>query len=185
MSIFIKDPRSCFIHIPKTGGESVNHWLSAHLNASFAKGEKHASYKKMQSKHHKDLGFTFTIIRNPWDRIVSGYHYYKDNNKRILRLNQIESFSEFLRFGKFGITLSKTQHSLIGNDIDLILNFENLAEEFYQIQDFYNVKNPLPYKNKSTHEHYSYYYTHQWMIDIVAKRYQEDIDCFNYEFEYK
>ena len=62
---------------------------------------------------------------------------------------------------------------------------ENLKEEFKQIQEFYNIKTPLPHKNSTKHQHYSSYYTEQWMIDLVAKKFPLDIKRYNYDFEYK
>ena len=136
-------------------------------------------------RRHNDLGFTWCVVRNPWDRIVSGYHYYVGKDARILRKNNIESFEQFLRMKKWGKTLTTSMCTFAPQNIDLIIRFENLNEEFQQIQKFYNVNRKLPRKNQSEHKHYSKYYTEQWMIDMVADKYDKDIKRFNYDFKYK
>jgi chondroitin 4-sulfotransferase 11 len=184
MSIHIKKPKSTFIHIPKTGGESISAWMSDNLGHKFRGGEKHDKFSEMKSKYH-DLGFTWCVVRNPWDRVLSGYHYYKRKDARILRDNEIKNFGEFLKMKSIGKTLNIPQTTFVPENIDLAIRFENLKEEFKQIQEFYNIKTQLPHKNSTKHQHYSFYYTEQWMIDLVAKKFPLDIKRYNYDFEYK
>lgn len=186
MSIHITNPKSTFIHVPKTGGESVSDWMRIVHGKSFKRNEKHSTYHEMKRKY-KDLGFTWGVVRNPWERMVSGYHYYVRKNARILRQKNhpINSFEEFLKKGEFGRTISIPQAQFLPPSTSLIIRFENLNEEFKQIQEFYNTTHQLPHKNKSNHVHYSTYYTDQWMIDKVEKKFHQDVKRFNYEFTYK
>ncbi len=186
MSIHVKNPKSTFIHIPKTGGESISDWMQAMHGTTFKPGEKHYTYSQMKSRY-KNLGFTWTVVRNPWDRIVSGYHYYKRKDARILRQKKrpIESFEQFLKYENFGKTLEIPQSKFVPAHVDYVVRFENYENDFKQIQKFYNKRNPLPHKNKSTHTHYSEYYTEQWMIDVIERRFGEEIKRYNYDFTYK
>lgn len=189
MSVHVKNPlfKSTFIHTPKTGGESISAWLHDNVGSSWRKDEKHYHYGEMKKKY-RDLGFTYGVVRNPWDRIVSGYHYYKGKNATILRKkkNPIRNFEQFIKSENFGETLEKPQWKFVPpGKVDLIIRFENLEEDFKQVQEFYNKPIPLPHRNQSVHTHYSEYYTEQWMIDIVEKHFHQDIKFFKYEFTYK
>ena len=184
MSIHTKNPRSTFIHIPKTGGESISEWMQGAVGHKWKPGEKHCTFDEMKGRYH-DLGFTWAVVRNPWDRVVSGYHYYLRKDARILRNNDIATFQEFLKMKSFGKTLNIPQCKFVPEQLDLAIRFENLHTEFKEIQAFYNKPTPLPHKNKSSHTHYSTYYTDQWMIDRVAKSFDGDIRRYNYDFTYK
>lgn len=186
MSIHIKNPRSTYMHVPKTGGESVSEWLRPTAGHAWKGNQKHATFQQMKSSYG-NLGFTWAVVRNPWDRLVSGYHYYHRKNARILRKknNPIRDFEHFLQTENWGKTLMIPQWKFAPPQTDLVLRFETLHEDFKQIQDFYKKQQGLPHKNRSHHKHYSEYYTEQWMIDVVEKHYGEDIKRFDYEFTYK
>ncbi|MCI4679804.1 sulfotransferase family protein [Rhodoblastus acidophilus] len=72
-----------FVHIPKTGGTSVEKWLRRHVNISFFSiGVPSAMKCTPQHLTNHDFfqifgkgyfDYTFAIVRNPFDRIVSEY----------------------------------------------------------------------------------------------------------------
>jgi len=90
-----------FVHIPKSGGSSINHqflpikverkhlignyksrfqpieWGLQHLRASYILGE--VGYD-IFSKF-----FKFSFVRNPWDKLVSQYIYTKSLQRHALR----------------------------------------------------------------------------------------------------
>ena len=93
--------RCIFVHIPKSGGSSINHqflpikverkhlignyksrfqpmeWGLQHLRASYILGE--VGYD-IFSKF-----FKFSFVRNPWDKLVSQYFYTKSPQRHALR----------------------------------------------------------------------------------------------------
>lgn len=184
MSLHIKNPKSTFIHIPKTGGTSISTWLKNAYGVNYNKGFKHAGYEKME-REFGDLGFTYTVVRNPWDRVVSAYFYYKGKNSRIVKsVNGMMSFKEYAN--DVGKALIMSQQSLATDKINLVLKFENLQEDFKQIQKFYGIKKPLGKKNTTKHEHYSKYYENDdYLINKIGELYALDIKRYNYDFEYK
>jgi hypothetical protein len=62
--------RYVFIHINKTAGSSIEAALGLQLS-HFSAREVIASIGEETWKNV----FKFTVVRNPWDKVVSHYHY--------------------------------------------------------------------------------------------------------------
>ena len=58
-----------FIHIPKTGGISISNRFFNSIQGNH-QIPQHKIYKRYWNKY-----FKFTFVRNPWDRLVSGYFF--------------------------------------------------------------------------------------------------------------
>ena len=59
-----------FFHVPKTAGKSL-------ATAIYDKDINHFSYNQVAKQKDLDGFFTFSFVRNPWDRIVSTYEFLK------------------------------------------------------------------------------------------------------------
>jgi chondroitin 4-sulfotransferase 11 len=118
--------------------------------------------------------FSFAFVRNPWDRIMSSYLYSK-------RLGYKFTFKSFLDSIDFA-NHCKPQSFFINENIDFIGRFENLQEGFNEVCEKlgFDAKQ-LPHENKTTHEHYTEWYTDE-NRKLIQDRYSEDIDTFNYKF---
>ena len=79
-----------FIHVPKTGGTSFTHWIATnsipHENQSI-----HADVEKAKS-FWPDLGYCFALVRNPYARLVSYFHYVGQNAEH--RVNAVRQGQE-------------------------------------------------------------------------------------------
>jgi len=180
-----------FVHINKTGGTSIEEILkklSRNLN-----GKHHfiQEYRKLaDAKHGFENYFKFTIVRNPWDRLLSNYFYKKLNYNNLI---QDLSFKKWItnscdRNYSFENCLSRhTQLDWIVDEngevvVDFIGKFENLQEDFDTICDKIGIpRQKLPHKNKSKHKHYTEYYDDETRA-IVAEKYAKDIEYFGYKF---
>ena len=149
---------------------------------------------------------SFAVVRNPWDRIVSQYHYcltppdtrpgMAEASPQMVRhyidlLNnysdQFPSFTEWvLKLDQFVMppgwwwNLTTPLSHWIDSSTH-VLRFENLAEDFGQIQQFFQSDQPLPFLNSVQHDHYAHYYTDQTR-QIVHKWFQVDIERWQYQF---
>ena len=82
------------------------------------------------------------------------------------------------------------QSEIIGDEIDFILRFENLTEDFQTLCAKLNIKRDFPYFDAKPgrlgekHQHYSRCFDEK-MRDIIAYKHAVDIALFNYEFVYQ
>ena len=70
--------KTIFIHIPRNAGCSVCHELREEGNHA-SNFETIAEIRKKSPKAVLSY-YKWTIVRNPWDRELSLYHYALDNN---------------------------------------------------------------------------------------------------------
>lgn len=138
--------------------------------------------------------FSFCVVRNPWDRVVSMYEFSilnKDLFKKAYSINK-EDFISFCNV----IKDRKNDPFFIGSHkqsewIDKktppnkILFFESLQEDFSSMIKEINligVTPKLPHQNKTKHNHYSQYYNSETK-QIISEVFEEDIDNFRYIFK--
>ena len=164
-----------FVHIPKTGGTSIIHAL------------------KLDNKGHPTLSKqtpnTFTIIRNPFDRVVSLFCYIKTENTFYHKKNpyyeyfancDFEAFIKRLNHGRT-YHLTRPQSDYIYDDknnllVDHVLRYETLQKDFNK---FWDIK--LPHLNKSDrHKDWRKYYNKN-TIKPVYEFYKRDFKNFNYD----
>lgn len=188
MAIQVENPKCTFIHLEKNGGTSISQWMQKNCKG-YRLSLKHGSYQKLKSpkKNFGDLGLTFAVVRNPWDRVVSAYAYQtRKDQKRILKTtgvnNEIPDFKTWLK-----TIISFSHHYILTpqhpkiDGVDLVLRYEKLSDEFKQIQEFFNCHEPLDNINASAHKNYQNYYDEETK-DIISDVYQIDIEKYDYRF---
>ena len=175
----IIDEYECiFIHIPKNAGTSIEEYFG---NGSVRiQPSKHADIHEIKVKFKNSYNNyrKFTIIRNPYDKMVSWYFYLKRNlgDYNIVEFNDwIKDPSKFWHAND-PISFLKPQCDWIDNTVEII-RFENLDNE---LNKFFNKKINLPITNKSNHNHYLEYYNEQ-SLNIIYNKYKEDFEKFNYK----
>jgi hypothetical protein len=201
----LTSPPMTFIHLKKTGGSSVQDWLLDNLpKESRQRFSKHGDLQYAQ-KEFNNLGFTFSIIRNPFAREVSWYFYMIQKAKKRLEkikpkliknttlseklkqehnyCNHVVNVLEPLGFKNYVMNRPHLlpQYKQI-KGIDCVIKLENLEEEFKIIQDRLQIYTPLLHKNKSNHKNYLSYYDEE-LRDFVYKKHKDDFDAYNYSFD--
>jgi len=141
--------------------------------------------KKNIPEKEFNLYFKFGFVRNPWDRLVSAYHYsvkwFAINDAQKLNLKKFDNFSSWLREMYTGFNKYGSQWSYV-RGCDFVGKTENLQEDFNIICDKIGIpQQHLPHKNKTNHKHYTEYYDDETR-EIVAEKYAKDIEYFGYEF---
>ena len=184
-----------FIHNRKTGGTSIEAVFKPDVGGPHEGNRgvehKHASAIQMKEKFPKEWleYFKFTLVRNPYDLLVSRYHWSRDLQKIDWYKNH--TFKEFvICINKNTVRPEWTKPTSQYNslcidqklDIDFIARFENLQQDFNTICDKIGIpRQQLPHKNKTKHKHYTEYYDDETK-EIVAEKYAKDIEYFGYEF---
>jgi len=197
-----------FIHIQKTGGNSVEalfHELDKKIqkridvDPQVIKRSKHCFARDVKAVINRDIFdnyVKFCIVRNPFDRMVSWYSMLKyktgPENSVMQEVNKYaSSFEEFLMlprnhpnglFERFYV--NQLDYISEGSEflVDRILRFENLTNDFSEFAKEIGIHKKLPHVNKSKREKkYQTYYT-RTTREIIFSRFKKDIEYFGYEF---
>jgi len=200
-----------FIHINKCAGTSISRTLLPFLGKddillgctpegellnkrSFQFGglNKHSNVNEIKNSIDSSIWnsyFKFTFVRNPWDRLVSKYHWALktswDNEKGFIKkIKKLEDFEEYVLSPLCDKTNCKDFILSENGDIeiDFIGKYENLNRDFFSICEKLNLSTSgLNKFNRSLHNHYTNYYN-PLSRDLVADWFESDIIEFHYLF---
>ena len=194
------DFKTIFVHIPKTGGTSIEAMFGFAEYDKFGlltkdkvgKGKHWGAkeYYQYWEDFYKDY-FKFTVVRNPWERDLSLYNMMKGQVKyRHLNFKQflqrvIKKNLEF-EHPKFRNIVFRNQVDYLMHEgaihVDRIIRYENLNQAWPQICK--NIKKPfepLVHLRKAKKRSIMEYYD-QESIKLVAELRQKDIEFLNYNF---
>ncbi|MFW6128694.1 MAG: sulfotransferase family 2 domain-containing protein [Candidatus Aminicenantaceae bacterium] len=209
----IKHKNIIFIWIPKTAGtsifsaltpygcrkltsiRSVKYYFPQHGFVTFG----HISYQKLKEESYisskfDSNSFKFCFVRNPWDRVVSLYHYLK----RINFIHKNLSFRTFLYeieddamfpvglYHSKGISQCNNQLDWITDSngkvfVDFIGRYENIQYDFKELCQKLDIRAELPKRNITQHRKYTEYFDN-FSKKIVEKAYSRDIEFFGYKY---
>jgi len=179
-----------FIHINKTAGTSIGRAIGLPV-------KHHLMASEVIERIGMDAwnrAYKFTVVRNPWDKVVSHYEYRRKKNKTKIATRRI-SFSDWVKmtYGDDKDTfyynnprsfqpqvewLKDTDGSV---SMDYIIRFETINEGFKQVSAKIGLDVELPHLNASSRSGYQSYYNDRTR-EIVASWFAEDIEVFAYEF---
>lgn len=178
-----------FIHINKTGGSS----LEKALGLPF----QHLTVKEVIARWGIETwnhAFTFTVIRNPWDKVVSHYHYrlavdrdslgkpplnFTDWVKRAYGDNDHRYYNSPMMFMPQVAWIRDNTGSI---SLDYIARYESIETDFTKICQLLNRTATPPHIKRSDRGDYQQYYdTHS--TEIISRWFSDDIQQFSYSFE--
>lgn len=202
-----------FVDIPRTSSSSIRAQLGERFGIGHGKlniPEKDKATEQIFEDHltavemRDILGvelwekiFTFTVVRNPWERILSLYMYMRKNTSAVDDLT-FEQFvkrihQERMSPGSTIFTyrpLTRTCLEFISDEngkiiVDKIVRFENRQDELPEIGQQIGCPELGSLKINSARPQKSRYqdsYTDE-LRDLVAEIYAQDIDYFDYSFD--
>ena len=177
--MIIDQYKTIFVHIPKNAGTSIEEYFgneSVRIQPS-----KHADIHEIKTgfKNSYNNYKKFTIIRNPYSKMVSWYFYLKRNlgeNYNVIEFNEWVKDPRKFWHANDPISFLKPQCDWIDETVEIV-KFENLNKD---LSKFFNREINLPIKNKSNHNHYLEYYNKE-SLNIIYDRYKKDFEKFNYK----
>lgn len=194
-----------FIHIPKTGGNSMQNILSQYSDDEIVclsphqdgverfevrsqkyNTHKHSTYADYRREYGGDVCdglFKFCCVRNPWERVVS--HYFSPHRGEVVW--EREAFLQFINSAE----VKPLAHYLAAEGDNLqvavakmsfVVRYESIQAGFDQVCDLLGLPcTSLPHRNKSQREAYTQYYDEE-SISAVTEKFKDEIALFSYEF---
>ncbi len=202
--------RYIFVHIPKTGGTSLAQALEERamkddiligdtpkavkrrhrLKSLSAPGRlwKHARLSDIDGMaEFPDPAFIFTMVRNPWERMVSLYHWSREQtfDHPMIAVAKSHVFDEFLRAPAVQAALRNDSASAYVTDragqerCNAFVRLEHLETDLGPVEDHLGFKIDMPHVNRSTHPKPSELYTMETEA-LIAEIFADDIARFGY-----
>lgn len=188
-----------FVHIPKTGGTSIYDIFSMDKPI-----ETHCNVVgyKASSIDLWERSFSFAVVRNPWDRFVSAFHYlkrdplsaddrswaedvlcdYKDFDAFLDRFMASATFrGQVMMWRHFSPQWWFLSNAAGATEVDHICRFESFDAEIDRVAEKIGLSARRIHANKVTRAHYSSFYAPE-AIDFVGRVYKRDIERFGYTF---
>jgi hypothetical protein len=177
----VEDHNITFFHLPKNAGSSIATWLTKNVNGEEYIDEFRHSTPQRLLPIFQDFGWSFCCVRNPWDRFVSWYNFFKKQGKITIDFDDfIEKVINKEYSAKY-ITAPSDQSKFV-KDVQYVIRYENLNEDFKVIQERTNCFKPLPHTNKSVDFKYKEYYTKDSWINYIGDYCKEEIYLLGYKF---
>lgn len=131
----------------------------------------------------------FTIVRNPYDRVVSLWHHYQWMYDEGYVTTQYESFHAYVRSISTNKRLTTSLNRFIGDEdghelVEDVLQYEHMNEELPKYLLSLNIHiDTIPHLNRSLNRvDYTDYYDED-TIEIVTKLYKDEIEKYSYVFK--
>jgi hypothetical protein len=193
--------RWLFVHVPRTGGNSIQKLLSAHSDDALITDDrrdgidrfeiagphtprKHATitdYRKLLGQESFAQLFKFAVVRSPWERAISAYFA----PIRWITLGRdpewsVDDFSIHVR------QLESMTSFLVVQDrigVDTIIRYERFGEDVPRVLHQIGVTDTLPHINRGAAREpwIEYYRRDPELVELVADVFCDDVRHFAYE----
>lgn len=184
-----------FVHIPKVAGTSITKELYGRRNGHLTAME----IKQELGETMYNIKFSFSITRNPYDRLVSSYFYAKQggskeggvSNPEIYKDESFREFNTFVKewliyqnFEKIDV-IFKPQYKFLYNGDNCIVDYVDKLENLSQVRKVLNSKFKkifnFGHKNRSARsKNFMSYYDNETK-ELVNKLYEKDFILFDYD----
>ena len=205
-----------FVHIPKTGGTSMALALEGRamkddiligdtpkarkrrhrVNGAEAAGRlwKHSTLADIQGlvpSEQIQRAFVFTMVRNPWDRMVSYYHWLRAQNfdHPAVHLARTQEFSGFLNAPQTQQTIRAAPYGSYmrgpngAEHCDAYIRLEHIEQDAAPLWTHLGFRLALPVSNPSQRVRDYRFYYNQCDANLVQSLCHADVQRFGYSFD--
>jgi len=190
-----------FIHVPRTGGTLIEVSLRKIYDDEKFWGfdesgysKQHYTFDRLKSELSEPF-FSFSIVRNPFDRIVSSFLNYTVKvipdfgyYLAVVRDTVTKKLYEdtpFLRLPESEALASDTAHympqSIMVGEPDFIGKFETFDADMERLSEASGIEAFRKIKIRKSNAPYRDFYTPEGR-ELMEKIYQEDLERFDYSF---
>lgn len=190
--------RCIFVHIQKTGGISIESVLrqgDPAIGSHLHEGRRHLSAREIAPLVPAEQWngyFKFAFVRNPWDWLVSRYHWSRYTQhlfdygfeEMLARMAQGSPLAADAAWLQNEALLPQVERLSVGGKVrvDFVGRYENLQHDFDEICTRLCIEpRTLPHTFKTNHGSYVDYYDDATR-KIVERLYATDIAAFGYRF---
>lgn len=186
-----------FVHIPKCAGTTICRFLFGQDKVTH---RSIARYQLIFSPAEFERYFKFTFVRNPWDRLVSAYHFLAagggtEGDQR-WAADYLRPAGDFTRFVEEWLPRPEVQrrhyfrpqHTYVGLPgaaapaVDFVGRVETLDEDLATVCQRLGREPVIPGRvNRSEHRDYRDLYQPRTRR-MAAEVYRRDLEWFGYEF---
>lgn len=176
---------SLFVHIPKTGGTSLNRLMRDLDPGAISVGWHHSP----ASEGITLLGaarwvqfHSFAVVRHPADRLLSWFSMFKGHNPRMLREHPKAWMDTIITMHPHLKPL-RSQSSMLDAEVDEVLRYETLARDLASLARRLGWPEgwALPHMNPSPEPHDPWpTYWSRAELDYIEEVYAEDYTRFGY-----
>jgi hypothetical protein len=177
------------VHIARTGGTSIEAALVGDDWWRIDPDTKHLSASQSRRHYGDDVWSaytTFSVVRNPWDRIVSmwatGWWFSDVTEFEGVAPATLHDFVARVRPHPNEKYESLHYHEILDEPVDHVLRFERLQEEFSALLEGVGADDlVLPRAEPSERGHHREYYDERTMA-LVGETFARDISTYGYRF---
>ncbi len=218
--MLIHPKKLIFVHVPRTGGETIENYFLAEMgldqrmrpalllrekledeqgppHLSHLTAEQYTRYAYLSELDFEQY-FKFSVVRNPWSRVVSFYHYLGYATKMSFDTFVLEQLDELFSTPRLDWFVAPSSDFIYSNNdelmVDFVGKFENYQHDFDLVTSklqttqislpIINSSSPTRCALSSAHQPkppYQSYYTKECR-DKVARLYKRDVEILGYSF---
>ncbi len=180
--MIIHQYRCIFVHQRKCAGSSIMRTFGI----AFGTTEWDFMKDGVLSEEHATapLGyFRFAVVRNPWDRFVSGWKYCSSTRERTLE----EILNDLPRQGHDYRHITRPQHATLFDEhgvlaVDYLIRFERLQQGFDAVCGLIGKPRcQLSHRNRGTREHYRAYFDAASRLSFL-RHFARDVELLGYDY---